>query len=57
MYVNPLVAQELSTGSTMLSAAPVTPIQGSRTDLERMEQNTDPAWFSRHISTPLALLA
>jgi len=57
MHVNALVAQELSTGPTMLSTAPVMPKQGRFPDLERMEEHTDPARLLGIVATPLALLA
>jgi hypothetical protein len=54
MHVNALVAQERSTDSAMLSTAPVMPKQGPRANLERVEQNTDPARFSSGVPAPLA---
>lgn len=57
MYVNALVSQEVSTGSTMLPTAPVMPLQGPRTDLERMQENADPARLLGVAAMPLTLEA
>src|SRR5262245_37436295 len=50
-YVNALVAQELSAGSTMLPTAPVMPEQGLRTDLEGMQEHADAARCCRATDT------
>jgi hypothetical protein len=42
VHIDPLVTHELQTGSTMLSATPVFPEEGSEADLEWMEQHADP---------------
>ena len=52
-----LVSQEVHACSSMLSSAPVTPEQGSRTDFERGEQHTHLAGFSCVPPMPLTLLA
>jgi hypothetical protein len=57
VHVNALVTQEFSTGPTMLSAAPVIPEQGQRTDLERMQENTDATRLLGVAAAPLTLLA
>ncbi len=57
MHVNPLVTQQLHASSTMLPAAPIFPEQGSRANLERVQQHTHPAWFRGSATMPLTLLA
>ena len=52
-----LVAQQAYAGSAMLSAAPITPSQGSRPNLERMQQHADLARLGRSVAFPLTLLA
>jgi hypothetical protein len=52
-----LLAEQAHAGSTMLSATPILPEQGSRPHLERMEQDTDLAWLLGGTALPLTLLA
>jgi hypothetical protein len=52
-----LVAQQAHTGSAMLPASPITPSQGSRPNLERMQQHADLARLYRGFALPLTLFA
>ena len=52
-----LLAEQAHAGSTMLSATPILPEQGSRPNLERMQQQADPARLRRGVAMPLALLS
>src|SRR6266567_995396 len=55
--LTPLVAQQAHAGSAMLPATPITPEQGSRPNLQRMQQQADPARLRRGVAMPLALLS
>lgn len=52
-----LVSHKLDTGTSVLSAAPISPEQGSRTDRERMQHYTDLTWLRGRAAVPLTLLA
>lgn len=56
-YLNPLVAQQAHASSAMLPATPILPEQRSRPNLERMQQQADPARLRRGSAMPLTLLS
>jgi len=56
-HLDVLVTHKLHTGASMLSAAPVTPEEGSRANNERVEQHTHLARFASGFAIPLTLLA
>ena len=56
LHVQPLAAKHLHTGPAMLSPAPISPEQGSRTDAEGMEQQTHAARVRGSLPVPLTLL-
>jgi hypothetical protein len=51
-----LITHELHAGAPMLSAAPVTPEQGSRANDKRVEQHTHLTRFPSGFAIPLTLL-
>jgi hypothetical protein len=52
-----LLSGEVHAGAPVFSAAPIAPEQRRRTNLERMQQQTDATRFGRGVSMPLTLLA
>ncbi len=56
-HLDVLLTHKLHTGASMLSAAPVTPEEGSRANNERVEQHTHLARFASGFAIPLTLLA
>ena len=56
-YLDTLISGELHTGASMLSAAPISPVQRRGTHLEGMEQHAHLPRFVRLAPLPLALLA
>ena len=54
---HPLAVQELYTGASMLSAAPITPEEGRARNFERVKQHTHLARFGSGLAIPLTLLA
>jgi hypothetical protein len=57
LHLDVLIMHQLHAGSSMLSAAPVTPEERSRANDERVEQHTHLARFARGFAIPLTLLA
>lgn len=56
VYVNPLVAEQLHTGSAMVSATPISPEERCGTDGERMQEHADLTRLLGGVALPLALL-
>ena len=56
-HLDVLITHQLHTGTSMLSAAPVAPEQGRRTDDERMQEHAHLARLRSRAAIPLALLA
>lgn len=54
-HLNPLVSHELHTGTSVLSATPILPVQRRGTDPEGMQEKTDPTRLCRGLSMPLTL--
>ena len=57
MDLHLLVSEHLHASPAMGPSAPVSPEQGSGPNLERVEQQTDPAGLCRLVAVPLTLLA
>ena len=56
-HLNALMSRKMHTGTPMFSAAPISPEERSRTNLERMQQHAHLARHGSRATIPLALLA
>lgn len=56
-YLSELVSHELEAGTTMLSPAPISPEERSRSDDERMQKHTHLARLRSSVAVPLTLVA
>jgi hypothetical protein len=57
VHLNSLISHEMLTGTSMFSAAPISPEERCGTNGERMEQDAHLAWLLGGTALPLALLA